>query len=206
MLTLSTVKFVGATTKAQDLPSQSQPHHGDQNRGKPLEELPTFTKLQLFVCSFVVFNVTPMQWHWGRGKTFLFTKAKRITSPEQWLVTLSPDWSQMTFLPKITPDDTPGGFSMQLVIEYSLYSKSWLYGYGRTLHCQSLSLSRHCEERVRHSVQLLSTAFNIIWSKYKENPTWLSYVDQRTACQLPLSPLISVLDKSILLEKECYAS
>lgn len=153
MLTLSTVKFVGATTKAQDLPSQSQPHHGDQNRGKPLEELPTFTKLLLFVCSFVVFNVTPMQWHWGRGKTFLFTKAKRITSPEQWLVTLSPDWSQMTFLPKITPDDTPGGFSMQLVIEYSLYSKSWLYGYGRTLHCQSLSVSL---DTVRREWDILS--------------------------------------------------
>lgn len=87
------------------------------------------------------------------GKPFSLPRPRGITSPEQWLVTLSPDWSQMTFLPKITPDDTPGGFSMQLVIEYSLYSKSWLYGYGRTLHCQSLSVSL---DTVRREWDILS--------------------------------------------------
>lgn len=108
------------------------------------------------------------------GKVSPSSRSRGITAPAQWPSTLSPDWSQLTFIPKITPDDTPGGFSMQLMIEYSLYSRSWLCGYGRTLHCQSL-YCRHCEERVCHSVQLLSTAFNIIWSKYKETPMWLSY-------------------------------
>lgn len=106
------------------------------------------------------------------GKSSSLSRSRGITSAEQWPSTLSPDWSQLFFISKITPDDTPGGFGMQLMIEYSLCSRSWLYGYGRTLQCQSL-YSGHCEERVRHSVQLLPT-FNIIWSKYEEKPTWLS--------------------------------
>lgn len=48
--------------------------------------------------------------------------------------TLSPDQSGLASVSKITPDDTPGGLSTQLMIEHSLYSESCLYGYGRSGH------------------------------------------------------------------------
>lgn len=176
MLTLSTVKFVAAIFLQQNtrftfskLASSWRSEKRKTLGGTSKTYTATVVSLQL--CAF---NVTPLQWHRGRGKIFQSSRSRGVTSASQWPSTLSPDWSQLTFIPKVTPDDSPGGFSAQLMIEYSLYSRSWLYGYGRTLHCQSL-YSRQCEERMNHSVQLLSTAFNIIWLKYKETPMWFSY-------------------------------
>lgn len=174
---------------------------------KPLGELPATTKLLLFVCTFVAFNVTPLQWHWGRGKIFLFIKVRRNYFSSA--MTLNPDWSQLTFIPKITPDDTPGGFSMQLMIEimieYSLYSRSWLYGYGRTARvCTLGTVRRQWVILYSCSQQPAMLSDQNIKKNLCDCP--VTSVDWRITCQLPLSPLISELDTSILLDKKSYSS
>lgn len=141
------------------------------------------------------------------GKTSSLPRSRGTTSPVQWPSTPSPDWSQLTLIPEITPDDTTGGFSMQLMVEHPF-----------TPEVGSVDMAGHCTARVctlgtvrrewvilsNCSLQVSTLSDQNIKKNLRDFP--ITFVDWRITCQLPLSPLISVLDKSILLDKDCYAS
>lgn len=80
MLTLSTVKCVVATFPQQSTGlnfSKPASSWRSELRRELLDALPAIIQPLLFVCSFVAFSVTAMQWYWERGTIFVFLKLTR---------------------------------------------------------------------------------------------------------------------------------
>lgn len=145
--------------KAQDLLSQNQPHRRHQNWGKsPWVHFQTLHRCCCLSAAFLP-SVSHLCNGTGReGKFFPSSSSRGIHSPVQWPNSLSPDQSGLASISKITPDDTPGGLSTQLMIEYSLYSKSQFDGYDRTVH--RANTARVCSVgTVRRDWVILSNCF-----------------------------------------------
>lgn len=194
MLTLSTVKFVNShisPTKHKTYLLKTSLIMQTRTEENPWKY---FQILQSYCCSPATF--LPSMSHLCKGtgvdkKTSSLPRSRGITSPVQWLST---QWSRLNSTDLHTknhPDDTTGGFSMQLMVEYSLYSeqKLALWIWQDSALPESVLLALWGESR---SVQLLSTAFNIIRSKKNQCDSPITFIGWRITCQLPLSRLISV--------------